>query len=115
MLLNELENGIKDAVRKTVGIEIDKVELMPTDPVFGDLSTNIALKLAAQAKRSPLDLAKSVCKQLESGDLFDELSVAGPGFINLRLSTNTLFSLSRETPSKPLSGRKIVASPRILL
>lgn len=109
MLLREFENKIVEAASKVAGIDIDGAELLPTDPAFGDLATNIALKLAGRAKRSPLELAKDICGELQVSGLFDEVSVAGPGFINLRLKTNTLFNLSRETLEKSLSGRKVVA------
>ena len=52
-----------------------------------DLSTNIALVLAKKTKQSPVKLAENFKELiLENLDDFSEISIAGPGFINLRFS-----------------------------
>jgi arginyl-tRNA synthetase len=58
----------------------------PTDSRLvspGDLSTNIALVLASQAKQPPRQIAQAILQhlQLEEG-LIDRVELAGPGFIN---------------------------------
>jgi arginyl-tRNA synthetase len=58
----------------------------PRDPSHGDLATNAAMVLAKAAGSSPRSLAETV--RLKLGALADvtAVEVAGPGFINLRLS-----------------------------
>jgi arginyl-tRNA synthetase len=66
------------------------VSLTRPDPQFGDYATNVALQLAKPLGKNPRDIAEQLAEKLrESGD-FSEVSVAGPGFINLRVSAKSL-------------------------
>ena len=57
----------------------------PRDPAHGDMATNAAMALAKQAKMKPRDLAEKLVEKLAADPRIAEASVAGPGFINLRL------------------------------
>lgn len=56
----------------------------------GDLSTNIAMQLAKQWKTNPRELAQALLDAIPNSqgakDLIQSLEIAGPGFINLRLT-----------------------------
>ena len=58
----------------------------PRDPSHGDLATNAAMVLAKQAKINPRALAELIVEHLKREPDITEASIAGPGFINLRLS-----------------------------
>ncbi len=58
----------------------------PRDAAHGDLATNAALVLARQAGRKPRDIAEALAARLADDDAVTAIDVAGPGFINLRLS-----------------------------
>jgi arginyl-tRNA synthetase len=58
----------------------------PREAAHGDVTTNAALVLAGQAKAKPRELAVKLAERLEALDLVDEVHVAGPGFINMRLA-----------------------------
>lgn len=58
----------------------------PRDPAHGDLSTNAAMVLAKAAATNPRALAGLLMPKLEAISDVAEISVAGPGFINLRLT-----------------------------
>ncbi len=58
----------------------------PRDPSHGDLSTNAAMVLAKQAKTSPRDLAAKIVGKLTADGDVTAAEIAGPGFINMRLS-----------------------------
>lgn len=58
----------------------------PRDPSHGDLATNAAMVLAKQARTNPRALAELIVEHLEREPDITEASIAGPGFINLRLS-----------------------------
>lgn len=60
----------------------------PRDPSHGDLATNAAMILAKQAKMKPRDIAEPLAELLAAEEQIAEASVAGPGFINLRLEEN---------------------------
>lgn len=58
----------------------------PRDASHGDIATNVALVLSKQARRKPRDIADLVAPRLEALDTVESVDVAGPGFINMRLS-----------------------------
>lgn len=65
--------------RKAVTVE------PPRDPAHGDLATNAAMVLAKPAKTNPRALAERIAARLEALDEVESVSIAGPGFINMRL------------------------------
>jgi arginyl-tRNA synthetase len=58
----------------------------PRDASHGDLSTNAAMVLAKPAGAKPRELAERIAAKLATEESVTEVSVAGPGFINLRLN-----------------------------
>jgi arginyl-tRNA synthetase len=58
----------------------------PRDPAHGDIATNAALVLAKPAKLAPRAIAEPLAHALKDAKDVTEVGVAGPGFINLRLS-----------------------------
>jgi arginyl-tRNA synthetase len=58
----------------------------PKDAAHGDYATNVALRSAKAAGRPPRDLAQELAARVTALDVVDEAEVAGPGFLNLRLS-----------------------------
>ena len=63
----------------------------PRDPSFGDWATNLAMVLAKPLGRKPRDLAQDLVKALDfQAAGLASVDVAGPGFINLRLSADTV-------------------------
>ncbi|MCD2315597.1 arginine--tRNA ligase [Sphingomonas sp. IC-11] len=61
----------------------------PRDPSHGDLATNAAMVLAKAAKTNPRALAEKIAEELQQRDEVSAVEVAGPGFINLRLTDNS--------------------------
>jgi arginyl-tRNA synthetase len=74
-------SGEVPASRGAVEIEVEK----PKDASHGDLASNIALRLAKEVGRSPRDIAEALRRHLVIGGALDAATVAGPGFINVRL------------------------------
>jgi arginyl-tRNA synthetase len=60
----------------------------PRDPSHGDLSTNAAMVLAKPAGTNPRALAGLLAPKLEQIDGVTAVEIAGPGFLNLRLSAD---------------------------
>ncbi|BCH25247.1 arginine--tRNA ligase [Mesorhizobium sp. L-8-3] len=58
----------------------------PRDASHGDLATNAAMVLAKPAGQNPRALAESIAAALRSDGDVSAAEVAGPGFVNLRLS-----------------------------
>ena len=68
----------------------------PRDPKHGDLSTNAAMVLAKLAKLKPSDLAGLIIEHLTLLPEVNDADAAGPGFINIRLSSNFWWDRLRE-------------------
>ncbi len=66
--------------RKAVAVE------PPRDPSHGDLATNAAMVLAKGARTNPRALAELIAPRLGALDEVVNAEVAGPGFINIRLT-----------------------------
>ena len=56
------------------------------DPRHGDFATNAALLLAKPAGMDPRELAARIVALLPDSDFVEGVSIAGPGYINFRLS-----------------------------
>ncbi|MEA1833550.1 arginine--tRNA ligase [Methylobacterium durans] len=68
------------------GLDLSRVVVEPPrDPSHGDLATNAALVLAKEARANPKVLGEALAAELRTDPRIVEASVAGPGFINLRL------------------------------
>jgi arginyl-tRNA synthetase len=74
--------GLLPAVPDSIPVE------RPKRPEHGDYATNTALALAKISGKQPRALAEIIVERLRAagGADISEVSVAGPGFINLRLS-----------------------------
>jgi arginyl-tRNA synthetase len=59
----------------------------PRDPSHGDLSTNAAMVLAKPAGMNPRALAEKLAEKLKAEEGVTEVTIAGPGFINIRLKS----------------------------
>lgn len=80
---------IKNACLKINDFEdnlLDKINVeVPKDLDYGDLSTNAAMILASQLKVPPRKLADLIIEHLKNIEEIEEITIAGPGFINFKL------------------------------
>ena len=83
--------------------------LKPTqDPKFGDYQSNSAMILAKRLKRNPRELAAKIISHLDLTDIADSVEIAGPGFINIKLSNKWLADqLDAAAPDQRLGIAKI--------
>ncbi|MFO1539680.1 MAG: arginine--tRNA ligase [Chloroflexota bacterium] len=75
-----------DAVAPAVEVE------HPANPDHGDLATNLALKLAKPLRRPPMAIAEALAAALRAAPdgLAEAVTVAAPGFLNLRIAPAAL-------------------------
>lgn len=80
---------------------------LPKNPDHGDLATNIAMRLARPLKKNPRQIAEEIIEKLDyDKDIIDEISIAGPGFINIRFSDGFYaFALSQILKADSNYGR----------
>src|ERR1700760_2437645 len=65
------------------------------NPDHGDYQANFAMALAKVAGRKPPELAKEIVAKLPANELTASATVAGPGFINLKLKDEFLAAAVR--------------------
>ncbi len=58
----------------------------PRNPEHGDYATNIAMQVAKKAGTNPREFGTWLAESLGAHEGIDEATVAGPGFINIRLA-----------------------------
>ncbi|MDK3073111.1 arginine--tRNA ligase [Sedimentitalea sp. JM2-8] len=69
------------------GLSFDNVAVEPPrDAAHGDMATNAAMVLAKPARLKPRDIAEALAVKLAADPRIDSAEVAGPGFLNLRLT-----------------------------
>ena len=73
-------------VLKNVVVEVPKIR------DFGDFSTNVAMVLVKLLKKSPRDIAEMILPVLGELEFVENVSIAGPGFINIKLKDAFLVS-----------------------
>ena len=58
----------------------------PSRPEHGDYASNLPLQLSRSARQNPMHLAEMISKHISSHAAIGEVSVAPPGFVNIRLA-----------------------------
>lgn len=77
-------------------VTLDEIVIEKTkDPKFGDYATNVCLKFAKNISLKPIDLAKQLINQLKDPHL-QKVEVAGPGFLNFFVKTETLTAVIQD-------------------
>ena len=77
--IDEIKDVLTTDVANNIAVEVPKIR------DFGDYSTNVAMMLVKLLKKSPRDIAEMILPKLAELDFVENVSVAGPGFINLKL------------------------------
>lgn len=84
-LLQALDQAEANGLLELGGFKPEiKVEV-PRDTRHGDYASNLALLLAKPARKNPRQVAEILVEQLKD-PMFENIELAGPGFINFRLS-----------------------------
>jgi arginyl-tRNA synthetase len=102
-LKSELERLIADALTSLTGttlpeaadpacISVDRAR----DASHGDYTSNIALRLAKSARRSPRDLATAIIAALPASPILARTELAGAGFINFFLAASAQNAVLRQ-------------------
>ncbi|MCD8503978.1 MAG: arginine--tRNA ligase [Burkholderiaceae bacterium] len=93
-----LERALTDIALSLAPNAAPKVTLeRPKVADHGDVATNLAMQIAKAAGKSPRELAQQIIDLLNKDEkvngLFDATEIAGPGFINFRLSQSALVAV----------------------
>ena len=88
-MLNGFISEMFNKALSKIGVndEIDLSFEIPKIAEHGDLSTNIAMRLAKILKNSPRKIAEDIISNLEyNTELIENINIAGPGFINIKFN-----------------------------
>jgi arginyl-tRNA synthetase len=88
-----------------------RVELTRPNEKFGDYATNVALQLAKKLNENPREMAEQIAVNVRNklGSRVSEISVDGPGFINITLSDRELLASVNISPAKFLDNMVVVS------
>ena len=86
-LKEKIMNAIALAISSLSYPEKDCSLAPPKKIEFGDLSSNIALLLAKELKKPPMEIAKSIADELNNNlnEYITNVSITTPGFINFKI------------------------------
>lgn len=105
-----LNKEISTALRECSGVQSSNANVMTSSrPEFGDYQANGIMPVAKQLRTNPRELALQVIDYLNDNSikLIENLEVAGPGFINIRLRDRSLLSRANDL----LSGKSEAIPP----
>lgn len=89
-LLSDLSDRFRAAF-ESLGLDPSRAEVTVSDrPDLAQFQCNGALAVAKAAGRPPRDIAQDVVAAVEDPEIFGQLSIAGPGFINIELTDEFL-------------------------
>ena len=91
-------------------IEIER----PANPDHGDLSSNLAMKLARTCRMAPIRIAEALAAELTAnasspGSIVGTVNVAAPGFLNLRLADAALAEVVGSVLADPEAWGRVPA------
>ena len=97
---NQIANALTQAKENgDLNFEVmpDIVIEEPKDEKLGDFATTLAMQLARSEKKNPKVIAETICGLLNDGaDSIESAEVAGPGFINVKMSKDFFLSRLKE-------------------
>ena len=93
-ILRELEQELK-GILKTAGYEVERLALEESNRKdLGEYQLNDAMQLAKMYHENPREIASKIVLELEKTDKFENINIAGPGFINISLSEKYLCDIA---------------------
>ena len=112
-MVETLTQLAEHAIVKGAGVEAPPIVKETNDPKFGDYQINGVLPLAKTLKKNPREIASQVVSALDSKGMFETPEIAGPGFINLKISSDWLGEeLAKAANAPERVGVEPVTSPQ---
>lgn len=117
MVKDQIILKVVNATKTALGLKVIpsfKIET-PTDFTHGDFSVNIALILAKELKKNPVEVAQKIQQALGLVQNIEKIEVVQPGFINFWLSKdyitaqlNQMLAVSHAGSAGKLNGKKVM-------
>ena len=90
-IASQLDAAFRSAIRAAFDLDADPLIGVAQNEKFGDYQSNAAMGLAkliaekTGQKTNPRSVAEQIKAKLDLGSMAEEVTIAGPGFINVRL------------------------------
>lgn len=110
--MEHVRTAVDAAIQDLFNISLP-AELTRTQEQFGDYATNIAMQLAGRLGKPPREIAEALAARLRETlePVVKEITIAGPGFINITLADSALAGMAAAAPlQKPgtFTGKTVV-------
>ena len=116
-LVNQALQTLPDLAEAAAKLSLESTVERTRDASHGDFASNVAMRLAKPARKSPREIATSIVEALGDNNQIVKVEIAGPGFINFHLSPSAFHSeLEAILDSGTEYGRQAKKdAPKILL
>ncbi len=90
MVKQYIQDTIQSALQK-IGVTDKTISLEhPANSDFGDYTTNIAMQLAKELKKNPMQIAEEIVSHIQTNECIEKVDIVRPGFLNIWINTKTL-------------------------
>jgi arginyl-tRNA synthetase len=117
----QLDVAFRAAIAAAFGFDADPLIGPSQDEKFGDYQSNAAMGLAKQVaergggRTNPRAVAEQIKGKLALGEMAADVSIAGPGFINVKLATSWLAAQLAAAGKDDRLGVERVAQPQTVV
>lgn len=99
----------------SIGASQEVLIEVPKDTTYGDLTTNLALKISKVLGKSPVESAKEIITFLGEIEGVLRIEIAGPGFLNFYVNSNISKSILNSILNNPNYGESKVINQKWLI
>jgi arginyl-tRNA synthetase len=117
----QLDHAFRTAIAAAIGFDADPMVSVAQNEKFGDYQANAAMGLAKSvsektgAKTNPRAIAEQIKAKLDLGPVASEITLAGPGFINVRLAAPWIINQLGNISADPRLGIESPAHPQTVV
>ena len=96
-IVNQLNEILLDIFNK-LGYDVKYAFFQYSDrPDLSDFQTNAAMAICKQLHKSPKDIAQSIVEKLKNNNIFEKITIDGPGFVNVTIKNTFLIDEINKT------------------
>jgi arginyl-tRNA synthetase len=116
-----LDQKFRQAIQAAFNLDADPIVVPAQNEKFGDYQANAAMSLAKTIteqtgqKTNPRQIAEKIQANLTPGTEITEVSIAGPGFINIKLNPQWLANMLQQAGASPTLGTEKTQSPQTVV
>jgi len=120
-IVSELDAAFRKAITAAFDIDADPLIGVSQNQTFGDYQSNAAMGLAKRVaektgqKPNPRAVAEQIKSKLDLGEMAQEITIAGPGFINIKLSPTWLGKRLASVADDPRLGIEKSPNPETVV